>query len=78
MVSAWYRDLAAVAAGAEDLALNADRATELAADAEGLDPARAREALEWVLETRRRLRLNVSEGLAMEALWLRLAEALRT
>lgn len=73
---AWYRDLAAVAAGANEIVLNSDRAAELTEDAQGLDPARARTAVEWVLETRRRLRLNVSEGLALEALWLRLASAL--
>ena len=73
---AWYRDLSAVSAGADDVVLNVDRSAELAADAEGLDPARARTAVEWVLDTRRRLRLNVSEGLALEALWLRLASAL--
>jgi DNA polymerase III subunit delta' len=72
----WYRDLAAVAAGAPDLALNSDRGDELTADAEGLEPAQAREAVEWVLDTRRRLRLNVSEELALQALWLRLAESL--
>jgi DNA polymerase-3 subunit delta' len=73
---AWYRDLAAVASGADQLVLNTDRRRELAEDAEGLDPARARIALEWVLDTRRRLRLNVSEELALEALWLRLSAAL--
>jgi DNA polymerase III subunit delta' len=73
---AWYRDLAAVAAGAEDVVLNSDRLDQLAEDAEGLDPARARAALEWVLDTRRRLRVNVSEELALEALWLRLAATL--
>ncbi len=73
---AWYRDLAAVSAGADDVVLNVDRSAELAADAEGLDPARARTAVEWLLDTRRRLRLNVSEGLALEALWLRLASTL--
>jgi DNA polymerase-3 subunit delta' len=74
--SAWFRDLAAVASGADDVVLNADRRAELAEDAQGLDPARAREAVEWVLDTRRRLRVNVSEELALEALWLRLAAAL--
>jgi DNA polymerase III subunit delta' len=69
---AWYRDLAAVAAGAEDVVLNPDRLEQLREDAEGLDPARARAALEWVLDTRRRMRVNVSEELALEALWLRL------
>ncbi|HET8975255.1 MAG TPA: hypothetical protein VFN15_01390, partial [Solirubrobacterales bacterium] len=73
---AWYRDLAAVASGAEDVVLNSDRRDELAADAEGVEPAAAREAVEWVLDTRRRLRLNVSEELALQALWLRLGEAL--
>jgi DNA polymerase III subunit delta' len=73
---AWYRDLAAVASGADTLVLNADRREELVEDAEGLDPSRARVALEWVLDTRRRLRLNVSEELALEALWLRLSASL--
>jgi DNA polymerase-3 subunit delta' len=73
---AWYRDLAAIASGADDVVLNADRTAELASDAAGLDPAGARSALEWVLDTRRRLRVNVSEELALEALWLRLAGAL--
>ena len=58
------------------MVLNADRRDELAEDAEGLDPANARAALEWVLDTRRRLRVNVSEELALEALWLRLAATL--
>jgi DNA polymerase-3 subunit delta' len=73
---AWYRDLAAIASGADDVVLNADRLPQLAKDAEGLDPERARRAVEWVLDTRRRLRVNVSEDLALEALWLRLADAL--
>jgi DNA polymerase-3 subunit delta' len=73
---AWYRDLAAIASGADAVVLNTDRADELAADAAGLDPAAARTAVEWVLDTRRRMRLNVSEELALEALWLRLAESL--
>jgi DNA polymerase-3 subunit delta' len=73
---AWYRDLAAVAAGADDVVLNPDRREQLAKDAEGLDAARARAALEWVLDTRRRLRVNVSEELALEALWLRLRASL--
>jgi DNA polymerase III subunit delta' len=68
----WYRDLAAIASGADDVVLNTDRRDQLAEDAEGLDPARARAAVEWVLDTRRRLRVNVSEELALEALWLRL------
>jgi DNA polymerase-3 subunit delta' len=73
---AWFRDLAAVASGADELVLNTDRRAELAADAAGLDPAGARAALQWALDTRRRLIVNVSEELALEALWLRLAQAL--
>jgi DNA polymerase III subunit delta' len=73
---AWYRDLAAVAAGADDVVLNEDRLEQLADDADGLDPARARSAVEWVLDTRRRMLVNVSEELALEALWLRLRAAL--
>jgi DNA polymerase-3 subunit delta' len=73
---AWYRDLAAIASGADDVVLNTDRLEQLADDADGLDPANARAAVEWVLDTRRRLRVNVSEELALEALWLRLAAAL--
>jgi DNA polymerase III subunit delta' len=73
---AWYRDLAGVAAGDEDVVLHSDRRRQLEEDAEGLDPARARAAVEWVLDTRRRLRVNVSEELALEALWLRLSATL--
>jgi DNA polymerase-3 subunit delta' len=72
----WYRDLAAIASGATEVVLNTDRLDQLAEDAEGLDPARARNAVEWVLDTRRRLRVNVSEELALEALWLRLTATL--
>ena len=73
---AWYRDLAAISSGADDVVLNTDRLEQLAEDADGLDPANARAAVEWVLDTRRRLRVNVSEELALEALWLRLTAAL--
>jgi DNA polymerase III subunit delta' len=76
IVCAWYRDLAAVSAGAEDVALNRDRADELGADAEGVDAGAAGRAVELVLDTRRRLRVNVSEELALDALWLGLARTL--
>jgi hypothetical protein len=56
--------------------LNRDRADELAADAEGVDAGAAGRAVELVLDTRRRLRVNVSEELALEALWLGLARTL--
>ena len=72
----WYRDLSALAAGAEDMVLNADRLTELSADVAGRDPGVLREGLELVEATRRSLRVNVSEELACEALAYRLAAAL--
>jgi DNA polymerase-3 subunit delta' len=76
LVAGWTRDLAAVAEGAPELAFNADRLDELAADAEGLDPRRARRAAEVVMETRRRLTVNVSEQLALDALLYRLESVL--
>jgi DNA polymerase III subunit delta' len=72
----WYRDVAAVAWGAPELACHADRAAELAADAQGADPQRLRAAVELVEDTRRRLALNVSEELACEALGYRLERLL--
>jgi DNA polymerase III subunit delta' len=72
LVGSWYRDLAAVASGAQDVVFNRDRLEELT-QAAGLDPGRGRRALELVEDTRRRLDLNVSEELALEALSLRLA-----
>jgi DNA polymerase-3 subunit delta' len=73
LVGAWLRDLAAVGEGAEALVLNADRAGELRDQADGLDPRRARRAGELVLDTRRRLQVNVAEELALEALFYRVA-----
>jgi DNA polymerase III subunit delta' len=72
LCAAWYRDVAAVASGAGDLVFNADRADALREDADGIDPAGARRAVELVAESRRRLELNVSEELALEALFYRL------
>ena len=68
---AWMRDLVAVAERAPELVLNSDREPELAELAAGLDPRRARRAGELVMETRRRLTVNVSETLALEALAFR-------
>ncbi len=68
LLAAWFRDLGATAAGAGDLVFNRDRLDLLGAQAEGLDPSRARRAAELVQDTRRRLDLNVSEELALEAL----------
>ena len=72
LLGTWMRDLAAVAEGAPELAHNSDRAAELADLAAGLDSRRARRAGELVLDTRRRLTVNVSETLALEALAFRL------
>jgi DNA polymerase-3 subunit delta' len=70
LVGLWYRDLACVAAGAEDLVHHADRLDALRADAEGRDGFLDRVAL--VDDTRASLALNVSEELALEALAYRL------
>jgi DNA polymerase III subunit delta' len=75
--AAWFRDLGAVAAGAAELAYSADRLPRLQSQASGLDPAAPRRAVELVEDTRRRLDLNVSEELALEALSFRLAAVLR-
>jgi DNA polymerase-3 subunit delta' len=72
----WFRDVAAVAAGAPELAFNADRAAELASDAEGRGPAALRRAQELVDDTRARLQVNVGFELACEALAFRLEETL--
>jgi DNA polymerase-3 subunit delta' len=76
LVATWFRDLAATAAGATEVAYNRDRLSQLQSEAAGLDPNRAREAAELVQDTRSRLDLNVSEELALEALSFRLAAVL--
>jgi DNA polymerase III subunit delta' len=72
LLAAWLRDLAAVADGAEDLALNADRLGDLRSAAAGLDARAPRRGAELVMDTRRRLTVNVGEELALEALVYRL------
>jgi DNA polymerase-3 subunit delta' len=76
LCTAWLRDLAAVASGAEEVAFNRDRLELLRAQAAGLDPARARDGAALVQETRRGLDLNVNEELALEALFFRLESLL--
>ena len=76
LVGLWFRDLACVAAGAPELAHNADRLDVLTAGAEGRNPAALRAAVEHVDDTRARLALNVSEELACEALAYRLERTL--
>jgi DNA polymerase-3 subunit delta' len=76
LAAAWFRDLAATASGAGALAYNRDRLAQLESQAANLDPNRARRAAELVQDTRRRLDLNVSEELALEALSIRLQRLL--
>jgi DNA polymerase III subunit delta' len=76
LAAAWFRDLAAAASGAADVAHNRDRLSQLQSKATELDPNAARQAAELVQDTRRRLDLNVSEELALEALSFRLAAVL--
>lgn len=71
--ASWFRDLAATASGATDVVFNCDHLGDLQARAAALDPSRPRRAAELVQDTRRRLDLNVSEELALEALAFRLA-----
>jgi DNA polymerase-3 subunit delta' len=68
----WLRDLWCIAEGAGELVYALDRRPELERDAAGRSPARLREAVELVRDTRLRLELNVSEELALEALAYRL------
>jgi DNA polymerase III subunit delta' len=76
LTTAWFRDLVATASGAADVVYNRDRLAELQSQATGLDPNSPRRAAELVEDTRRRLDLNVSEELALEALSFRLAAVL--
>jgi DNA polymerase III subunit delta' len=72
LCATWLRDLAAVAAGAEEVVFNRDRLEQLRGQAVGLEAASARRGAEWVQESRRGLDLNVNEELALEALFFRL------
>ena len=76
LCATWLRDLAVVASGAEEVAFNRDRLAELRTQAGRTDPARARQGAELVQATRRGLDLNVSEELALEALFFRLERLL--
>jgi DNA polymerase III subunit delta' len=76
LCAAWLRDLAAIAAGAEEVVFNRDRLDQLRSQANGLDPPRPRLGAEAIQETRRSLDLNVSEELALEALFFRLEREL--
>ncbi len=73
LIGLWLRDLAALAAGAEEVVFARDRLDLMRAQAARVDPAWARAGAAAVQDTRRRLDLNVSEELALEALFYRLA-----
>jgi DNA polymerase-3 subunit delta' len=73
LIGLWYRDLTCVAAGAPELAHNADRVAELRAGVEGRSAAGLRAAVALTDDVRARLLLNVTEDLALEALAFRLA-----
>jgi DNA polymerase-3 subunit delta' len=71
----WLRDAWCVAVGAAELVLASDRLDELSADSDrGASVLCA--GVELVRDTRLRLALNVSEELALEALFYRLSDLL--
>jgi len=72
----WLRDLACAADGAPELVHAVDRRVALEEDAARRSSAELRVGLALVEDTRRRLALNVSEELALEALTYRLEELL--
>jgi DNA polymerase-3 subunit delta' len=67
-----FRDLVAIAEGADGAVLATDRAPTLSRSAPGRDPRKLREAVQRCEEARQSLELNVSEELALTALTLRL------
>ncbi len=76
LCSSWCRDLEAVAVGAEGVVFNRDKFEELRDAAGEIDQGAGRRAVGLVENTRRRLVLNVSEELALEALFFRLEREL--
>jgi DNA polymerase-3 subunit delta' len=77
-LAAWYRDLVAVAVGAEQAAMHVDRLDELRADATRERLPGAERAAEAVRETWRKLEeFNLAPQLALEALFIELARELR-
>lgn len=75
LLAYWFRDLAAVSQGAKESLLNVDRASELERlGRHGLRPLAY--AVQLCDEARRRLRLNVTPELALEALFYRFSAAL--
>ena len=72
-LAAWYRDLIAVAVGAEGVLIHSDRAAELRSDGSRERLAAAEDAVEIVRAAFRRMQaLNLNTTLALEALLVRL------
>jgi DNA polymerase-3 subunit delta' len=69
LVQLWFRDLVAVASGAEEQVFNVDRLDLLRADAAQRNVAALIGCIELCEDTRRRLERNVLEDLALEALF---------
>jgi DNA polymerase-3 subunit delta' len=77
-IGAWYRDLVAVAVGAERAAIHLDKLSELREDASRERIAGAERAAETVRESWRALEeFNLAPQLALEALFVRIAGELR-
>jgi DNA polymerase-3 subunit delta' len=76
LLAVWYRDLLAAAVGAEPAVLGSDLLDDLVADAQAVTALQAERAAEAVADTRRTFELNVSAGLALEALFIRLRREL--
>ncbi len=76
LAASWARDWAVVAADSPDLAFNLDRLDLISSQAGRIPIPVATEAVALIEETRSRLRLNVSEELALEALCFRLERLL--
>jgi DNA polymerase III subunit delta' len=75
LMELWYRDLVAIASGAETHVFNLDRIAALNEDAGGRSLDGLIECVDLVEDTRRRLERNVLEDLALEALFSRLRRA---
>jgi DNA polymerase-3 subunit delta' len=76
LASLWLRDVMCVVESSSELVHHADRADELARDAEGRSAGRLRAAIAHCDETRANWILNPSEELALEALSFRLEREL--
>jgi DNA polymerase III subunit delta' len=78
-LAAWYRDLVAVAVGAEQAAIHLDKLDDLRADATRERILGAERSAEAVRELWRQLEeLNLSPQVALEALFVRIARELAT